>query len=440
MLQPSLFARFNQRIPRYTSYPTAPFFAPMRSEEYAQELANLEGEIALYIHIPFCRKMCLFCACSVILNRSEERQALYVETLLQEIRLVRSKIKKNVLVKEVHFGGGTPTNLTEEQFSKIFSTLQKTFSFAKGSECSIEIDPRTVTQKKSLPFLRTYFDRVSFGVQDLNPEVQEAILRRQSGEMTQAVFHEARKCGFLGINLDLIYGLPKQTPASFQKTANMILELKPDRIALFSYAKVPLLKPHQKAIREEDLPEEQDKWRMYIETRKTFTQGGYVAIGMDHFARREDPLAKAYFDNTLERNFQGYRVKRGKNMLGFGVSSIGLLNELYVQNTKDIALWTEKIEEKLLPIEKGKKKSFDDQKRYEVIQKIMCKFSYHFSPEEQAYFSKEIAALRALPELLIFRNDSFVATPLGRVFIRNIASVFDAYLQGNPSKQYSQSL
>lgn len=439
-IAPSLLKKLNQRIPRYTSYPTAPFFTDFSSSDYAPFLQDVKEPLSLYIHIPFCRKMCLFCACSVIINRNEERQQKYVDTLLQEIQHTASFLPEKGRVIELHFGGGTPTNLTEKQFEKIFSQLEKTFSFDPNIECSIEIDPRTVLEKKSLKYLKTRFQRVSFGVQDLDLKVQEAVKRRQSKEMSEKVFFEARSVGFSSINIDLIYGLPEQSVESFSKTSKLISDLKPDRIALFSYAKVPFLKPHQKAIREDRLPKEEEKFAIYKEARKNFLEGGYLGIGMDHFARKEDPLAKAYEANMLYRNFQGYSVKKTPHMLGFGVSSISFLRGVYAQNTKDLAGWQKAVQEKKLPVTRGKVLSENDQKRHRIIQEIMCRFSYTFTDKELEEFSLEIHRLYTMKALVFLKKNQLQVTPLGKLFIRNVAAVFDEYLKVDEKKRYSTSI
>ncbi|MEM8628780.1 MAG: oxygen-independent coproporphyrinogen III oxidase [Chlamydiota bacterium] len=441
-LSTEAFLRFNRRLPRYTSYPTAPFFEEFSPANYRNILSSLNGPVSLYIHIPFCRKMCLFCACSVVLNRSQERQEAYVQTLLDEIRLVASFLSEEVTIREVHFGGGTPTNLTEEQFVEIFTTLKTHFLWEKEVECSIEIDPRTVFEQHSLPFLRGYFSRISLGIQDLRENVQRAVKRIQSQELIADVMRQARTLRFASVNFDLIYGLPLQTPESLEKTAyEVATKYAPERIALFSYAKLPELKPHQKAIRDQDLPTTQEKGEMYLRTRTTFLNQGYRAIGMDHFALPQDSLSIAYKENRLYRNFQGYGIKKAPHMLGLGVTSIGFFSgKGYVQNTKDLSLWQAKIGRGELPVALGKWHSEDDQKRYRVIQEIMCRFSYVFSSQEALYFAKEIARLQEMPELVTFEGTGFTVTPLGRLFVRNIASVFDAYLRASASTRYSHSL
>lgn len=321
--------KWNLSVPRYTSYPTAPKFEQMDVSVYLEKLKKFdqtEKPLSVYIHIPFCKTMCLFCACSVTLNRRPERQRSYLEHLLKEIDLLPFKTRRRVM--QLHLGGGTPTSLTEEEFASLMEKLREKFLFTEEDEISIEIDPRTVFLDggRKLEFLKKIgFNRVSFGVQDLDPKVQEAVKRRQSEEMTVATFQKAKELGFLGINLDLIYGLPFQTVTSFQRTAEKILELKPDRIAFFSYAKVPWLKPHQRAIREEDLPSVEEKFQIYVNTRELFLKHGYVAIGMDHFSLKEDPLTIAYKEKKLTRNFQGYSLEKANDMIGLGVSSIGYL-------------------------------------------------------------------------------------------------------------------
>lgn len=438
-VDPSLLAQMDMAVPRYTSYPTAVQFSSIEEEEVLFRLkASLDEPLSIYIHIPFCKTMCLFCACSVVLNRDPEKQGSYHQSLLQEIRLVFSRFPKKPQVAQLHFGGGTPTNLTEEEFSSLFSLLHQYVDILPDAEVSIEVDPRTVSSDhgKKLKFLRTFFNRISFGVQDADPRVQEAVRRRQSWEMTEETFHLARELNFSGINLDLIYGLPLQTPASFSKTAEKILTLRPDRIAFFSYARVPWLKAHQKAIPEKDLPSRTEKFQIYVETRSAFMRNGYTAIGMDHFAKNEDSLAIGYREKRLTRNFQGYSLKLAENLLGLGMSAVGFMNGCYIQNVKEIKEYQNKIKEGHLPILRGRILTEEDARRKYVIHTLMCDFSL----DKKQFFAKfgidfdthfaNIERKRMVDLGLLEENGSSLsATPLGRLFIRNIASLFDQYLE-----------
>lgn len=379
-IEPAWLEKWNVSVPRYTSYPTAPQFHVLEKGIVAHHFSHfgtIDKPLSLYIHIPFCKSMCLFCGCSVILNRRPEKQAHYLKLLLKELDLVASFFPKKKRLSQLHLGGGTPTSFDEEQLCCLMRAVQQTFLFEKGAEISIEVDPRTVfaDQAEKLKTLKQLgFNRISFGVQDLDPNVQEAVKRRQSEEMTVSTFLHARRLGFDGINIDLIYGLPLQTQESFQKTAVKILELKPDRISFFSYAKVPWLKAHQKAIREADLPSSLEKFQIYATTRRFLMENGYVAIGMDHFAQQSDTLAEAYREERLIRNFQGYSVGASDDLIGLGVSAIGFVNGMYVQNVKSIEEYESQLEKGHLPILRGFLLGADDVVRKWVIGQMMCCF------------------------------------------------------------------
>jgi len=450
-IDPEDLMKLHRPLPRYTSYPTALEYAPIEEDLYIEKLKAWNEKrkpLSLYVHIPFCKSMCLFCACSVVLNRQGERQRKYIDALLKEIDLLASHLT-TPLVNQLHFGGGTPTNLTQEEFLLIFEKLYSLFNLDSNGEISIEIDPRSITFDK-LRFLKQIgFNRVSFGVQDTDPKVQEAVRRRQSAEMSRRAFEWARELGFSGINLDLIYGLPLQTPESFNQTVDEILAMGPDRIALFSYARVPHLKLHQKAIRDEDLPSTRQKFEIYVLARKRFMNAGYVAIGMDHFAKKEDPIAQAYFDRKLYRNFQGYSLKLAEDMIGLGLSSIGSLQGDYFQNQKGLEAYQNQISEGKLSVSYGKILNTDDHIRYWVIQRLTCDFRLQkkefveqFGLDFDSYFSAEQNALEQLRDLDLVQFDEKMieATQKGRLFIRNIASVFDAYLKSKNPSTFSKSI
>lgn len=368
--------------------------------------------------------MCLFCGCSVVLNRDPARQETYFLNLLREIELTAGTKKRPV--SQLHLGGGTPTSLTEEQFERLFTKIHTHFTLTPDAEVSIEIDPRTVTldHGQKLAFLRQLgFTRVSFGVQDLDPEVQEAVRRRQSEEMTLSTYEKARTLGFSGINIDLIYGLPLQTPATFAKTAEKLLLMKPDRIAFYSYAKVPWLKAHQKAIPDAQLPSIEDKFRIYTEARAAFIDGGYTAIGMDHFSLATDSLSSAYHNKKLTRNFQGYSINLAEDMLGFGLTSIGYLQNCYFQNTKELSDYNTRLSQNQLPTARGYLLNEDDLLRRKVILSIMC----HFEIEKSFAYLADITPLIE-QGLLEETPTHYIATPTGRLFIRLIAAAFDAHL------------
>jgi len=453
-VDPELLMSLDKPVPRYTSYPTAIHFQKLPEEAYAASLRALSctDPLSLYIHIPFCKSMCLFCGCSVILNRDPQKQILYLQALLQEIDLIASHLPAKKPLSQLHFGGGTPTSLHENEFSLLMEKIQEHFFFAPSAEIAIEVDPRTVflDQGRKLRFLHSLgFNRISFGVQDTDPKVQEAVRRRQSWEMTRTTFQWAKEIGFQSINIDLIYGLPLQTKHTFSDTILKMIQLKPDRIALFSYAKVPWLKPHQRAIREEDLPSTLEKFCIYVQARRELMKAGYVSIGMDHFALAEDSLAHAYQEKKLYRNFQGYSHNLADTLIGLGLSSIGFMPGLFVQNSKDMKEYLGKIQEKKLPTHRGRVLSKEDRIRRYVIQKLMCDFALdkgafavQWTLSFDAYFSIEKNQLQIFSQhgLLENHQDLLAITPLGRLFIRNIAAIFDAYLtQGSPGT-FSQAV
>lgn len=448
--------KLHKPLPRYTSYPTAPEWENLPDGIYQKKLhrlAETKEPLSLYFHIPFCKTMCLFCACSVVLNRDQEKEKKYVSTLMQEIDLVADVLSERKQVTQLHFGGGTPTKLSMELLEALFRKIAERFALDLSKEIAIEIDPRTVVDDggNKLRFLRSLgFNRVSFGVQDMDPRVQEAVKRRQSAEVTRTTFHLARELDFAAINIDLIYGLPLQTRDSFRETVKEILQLRPDRIALFSYAHVPWLKSHQKAIDTQTLPSTEEKFNIYSESRETLFREGYIAIGMDHFALKEDELAQAYSKKTLQRNFQGYTVQYAKEQVGFGMTAIGSLQGAYFQNAKTLEEYSEAIEKREFAIQKGTVLTDEDLLRRWVIHTLMCAFELNkqefyerFKMRFDDHFQEAKEQLLAHEEagLLLNSEEKISVTPLGELFIRNIASVFDAYLLKDQNQpQFSKSI
>ncbi len=456
MVDLDLLLSLDKPIPRYTSYPTAPEWSPLSADLYKQSLEKLAATdscLSLYFHIPFCKTMCLFCGCSVVLNRKPENEERYVEYLIKEMELVYAILGRKRTLEQLHFGGGTPTKLSCEQLEKLFIEIQKRYSFAPHAEIAIEIDPRTVYEDRGekLHLLRALgFNRVSFGVQDLNPKVQEAVRRYQSLEMTQYTYDLARACGFTGINFDLIYGLPYQTLETFKETITKIIELRPDRLSLFSYARIPWLKQHQKAIKDETLPTAEEKFRIYLMARNALARAGYKAIGMDHFAIDSDEMAKGYSEKRLQRNFQGYTVLECNDLLQFGVTAIGYTQNGYFQNVKELSTYYELLDKAVLPVFRGKILHEDDLLRRWVIQRLMCDF---YIDKEQfferyqipfdSYFKEELERVKPLAALGLVVDDAklFQATATGELFIRNITSCFDYYLaQKDGHKQFSKAI
>lgn len=428
-IDPEILTKWNRPVPRYTSYPTAPQFAEIDPSEYREKLLSFdqtEKPLSLYFHIPFCKTMCLFCGCSVVLNRKPERAQNYLDHLLLEIDTVAGNFKGKRKVSQLHLGGGTPTSLSEAQFDLLMGKVHEHFEILPNAEISIEIDPRTVyaDEGKKLRALKNLgFNRVSFGVQDLDPKVQEAVRRRQSEEMTVSTYYMARELGFDGVNIDLIYGLPFQTQERFSKTADRLIELQPDRIAFYSYAKIPWLKEHQKAIPDETLPNTEEKFRIYVDARARFMKGGYTAIGMDHFSLTKDPMSEAYRQRKLTRNFQGYAVEFAEDMIGFGLTSIGFIQNAYFQNIKDLNHYQNTVKRGDLATLRGYVLSDDDVARRRMILTLMC----HFEIEKRGLPKVDLDDLKQ--EGFLFETpEKIIATPLGRLFIRLIAAKFDAYI------------
>lgn len=376
-----------------------------------------------------------------------------MRALLHEIELVASQIKGEKRVAQLHFGGGTPTQLSIEQIALILEKISLHFCLAQAHEIAIEIDPRTVADDggEKLRGLKALgFNRVSFGVQDTEGHVQEAVRRRQSLEMTQETYFLARELGLRAINIDLIYGLPYQTVATFDNTIGHILQMRPDRIALFSYANVPWLKPHQKAIRQDTLPSTEEKFAIYAHARQAFVENGYTAIGMDHFALKDDEMAIAYRTKRLQRNFQGYSLKLAEQMIGLGMSSIGFVNEGYFQNKKELGSYYAALDKGLLPIHAGKLLSVEDRLRKWVIHTIMCDFALdkqdfekRFDLKFDSHFANCTAQLQELEKNGLVQNsqEKIQVTPLGELFVRNIAMSFDGYLNQPALKaRFSQSI
>ena len=430
----------HQPAPRYTSYPTIVDWEASSDYGYIalKKLAKESSPLSLYFHIPFCQSMCLYCGCAVVLNRKEEIVDQYIETLIQEMRLVFSLLGEKKKVSRIHFGGGTPSRLSRAQFERLFTHIQLFFDLSNIEELAIEFDPRSLRPDPDKPkFLHQLgFNRVSLGIQDTQWEVQEAVRRRQSYEESLLAYNLFRELNFTGINIDLIYGLPKQTQASFKQTIQHILEMRPDRLALFSFAHVPWAKPHQKALRAKDLPSMEEKFAIYSQSRHTLIQEGYHAIGLDHFSLPNDPLTLALKNKTLIRNFQGYSLPPEEDLLGFGLSATSFIRGIYLQNAKDIREYSTTILSGKLATVKGKILSQDDKIRKWVIHTLMCSFSLSklefeqlFHERVDLYFADSYDRLCGMESAGLIRQDSssLQVTPLGELFVRVIATAFDDY-------------
>lgn len=439
-IDPKLLLRQHRSVPRYTSYPTAPAWQPLTASAYIPHVQALSSPISLYVHIPFCHSMCLYCACNVVLNRKPENEERYIQALQKEILQLTRYCPHRIPVSHIHLGGGTPTQLSIPLLERLMQSIHTHFDCSALKECAIEVDPRTVVidHGAKMRALRSLgFDRISLGVQDTNPTVQAAVRRHQTREMTEWTLQYARRLGFVSINLDFIYGLPYQTKKSFAQTIQEALMWSPDRIALFSYAHLPQLKLHQRAIKPHTLPSIEEKFALYAHARAALIQGGYQAIGMDHFAKKDDPISLAYEKKTLYRNFQGYTIAHTPNLLGIGSSAISMLESCYAQNTKELSTYYAAIAEGSLPIVRGCLLSDEDKLRRWVIQSLMCRFEIHkeaFYHQFDIPFEVHFASLHSRIQHLVDerliedQSDRICATPLGELFIRNVASLFDKYL------------
>jgi len=434
-------ARYNRPGPRYTSYPTAPVwndsFGVDDLEKIHQDADTARTPVSLYMHIPFCESLCLFCACNVIIQKDKKVAPPYLDVLKKEIDRVSLGVSRSRPVVQFHWGGGTPTYLTPEQIEDLFNFTCERFSFASDAELGIEVDPR-VTSSAHLEVLRRLgFNRLSMGVQDFHPEVQKAIHRIQPYELTRDLVIAARKLGFDSINVDLIYGLPHQDPGRFAATVDQIISLDPDRIALFSYAHVPWLKKQQGAFAQ-FLPEGMQKFEIFRAGLFKFVESGYRYIGMDHFAKPGDELAVSQENRTLHRNFQGYTTKAGADLYGMGVTAISGFRNAYAQNQRELQNWQNAIYDRGLATMRGYHLSQDDHVRRAVISRLLChtvipkaEIDAEFGIDFDSYFAPELARLETPREdgLLLLSDGEIRATWLGRIFIRNLAMIFDPYLE-----------
>src|SRR5438128_12484770 len=434
-------AKYNRPGPRYTSYPTAPVwndtFGPGDLERVFGEPESAKTPVSLYMHIPFCESLCLFCACNVVIQKNKNVAPPYLDVLKREMERISHSISKSRRVVQFHWGGGTPTYLTPEQIEDLFGFTREHFKFAPDSEIGIEVDPR-VTSRQHLETLRKLgFNRLSMGIQDFHPDVQKAVHRIQPYEMTRDLLFAARDLGFDSINVDLIYGLPYQTADTFAHTVDQIIGLAPDRIALFSYAHVPWLKKQQGSFAAH-LPEGMEKFEIFRTGLLKFLEAGYLYIGMDHFAKPGDELASAQRNRTLHRNFQGYTTKAGADLYGVGVTAISGFRGAYAQNHRDLASWEKAVAERGIATMRGYQLSNEDRLRRAVISRLLChtvvikdEISREFAIDFDEHFAEELRRLEPSRQdgLVLLERGEIRATWLGRIFIRNLAMAFDPYLE-----------
>ncbi len=436
-----LLDKYNVAGPRYTSYPTAPEFredfgpAEMAAAFAESNEAGRRSPLSLYMHLPFCERLCLFCGCNVVINRNHEVAVPYLDHLKREIDDVSRRLDPSRPVIQFHWGGGTPTYLAPEQLEDLFEHARARFQFSPTAEIGVEMDPRVTTEQHVRTLRRIGFNRVSFGVQDFNPRVQETIRRIQPYEVTRELFDLCRSEKFESINVDLIYGLPHQTEESFARTIDLVIGLSPDRIAMYSYAHVPWLKKQQGSFARH-IPQGIDKFKLFRCGVEGFTDAGFRYIGFDHFARPSDELCVAQEERSLTRNFQGYTTKAGADLVGLGVTSISSVGRVYAQNYRDLPSYYRAIDEQKLATMRGLRLSDDDVLRREVITRILChcrlskrEIEERFGIRFDEYFAEECPRLEELERdgLVQVSKGEISVTLLGRLFLRVVGMAFDAY-------------
>jgi oxygen-independent coproporphyrinogen-3 oxidase len=441
-----LIARYDRLGPRYTSYPTAvQFHDGFKSEQYVEN-AHLSNEypipnpLSLYLHLPFCRNVCFYCACHRIITKNSTHLVSYLEHLKREIAMQARLFDQDRTVKQLHWGGGTPTYLSHGQMQNLMQEIRRHFNLEpdETGEYSIEIDPRE-TEEMTIPLLRSIgFNRISVGAQDFDPDVQKAVNRIQSVEQTAGVIASARDKGFRSVSMDLIYGLPLQSVASFNETLQTVIAMSPDRISVFNYAHMPQRFKMQRRIREQDLPAPEEKLEMLGDIIETLIGAGYVYIGMDHFAKPDDELALAQQNGTLCRNFQGYSTHGDCDLIGMGMTAISSISDCYAQNVCDIGEYQKMIWSVRYPVFRGIRLDRDDLVRRDVIMRFICDFKIDFETIEdrhgldfREYFYNELELLKGMEDdgLLTVDLTGIRVTPAGRLLIRNICGVFDKYLR-----------
>ncbi|MCG3710287.1 oxygen-independent coproporphyrinogen III oxidase [Aliarcobacter butzleri] len=448
MIDFAKFVKYSKPGPRYTSYPTAPEFSETFTQNDLKEFYKNQSDdrpLSLYIHMPFCRSACYFCGCNTIFTSKEDKKTRYIEYLKKELNILKNHLNTKRVVTQMHFGGGTPTFFSPSQLEVVITAIKEIFpNFSPDAEISCEVDPRYFTVEHMNVLKAGGCNRLSFGVQDLDEEVQKTIHRIQPFELTQNVIKIAREAGIHSINTDLIYGLPYQTRESFKKTLEQMITLNTDRFAVFNYAHVPWLMKTMRKFDETTFPKPEVKLEMLKDTIDFFTSNGYKMVGMDHFAKPEDELFKAIEKGELHRNFQGYTTKGGADLIGIGLTSIGNGVDYYAQNFKELEPWENAIDNGDLPVYKGYRLSDDDMLRQFVIMELMSNFSLNIKRVEEEfkinfkeYFDDAIKALKEFEDaqLLKITDNKIEVSQTGSMLIRNICMPFDAYLNKIPEEK-----
>lgn len=451
----NLIARYGGEGPRYTSYPTADRFSEKFTEtDFRAAIADsnrlpIPADLSIYVHVPFCRSPCFYCGCNRVITRSPTAGAEFLDDLQQELALLAPAFDTDRIVRQVHLGGGTPTFLSAAQIGHLMKQLGDHFPLSRDGEFGLEVDPRTVDPAAIRELKQVGFNRISIGVQDLDPAVQAAVNRVHDEATVAALIGAARGAGFDSVSMDLIYGLPLQTPESFARTVEAVVRMRPDRISLFNYAHMPHLFKAQRRIDPDDLPSAVDRLDIFHDTLTRFLDAGYEFIGLDHFALPDDPLARARADGSLVRNFQGYSTGGDLDLIGFGPSAISRIGDSFAQNHRGLDPWKQVIAEGRFPVARGLTRTTDDRLRADVISRIMCQGMVDFSEFEKfyelsfrAYFADELDRLQPMAEdgLIEWTDEGFQVTPTGLLFLRAIARVFDAWLApaGNQHKRFSR--
>lgn len=448
-----LVRKYNVAGPRYTSYPPATLFNErLTADEVTENVRRNNAsaaDLSLYFHLPFCETLCWFCGCTTVITADYGKSATYVEYLGREMARMRPLLHRDRRVVQLHFGGGSPTFCRPEHLRRLGQLIRENFQFAGDIEAGVEVDPRRLTRDHLVALRELGFNRASMGVQDNNPEVQQAVHRIQPLELTQQAAAWIRETGFTSLNIDLIYGLPNQTVDSFERTLDEILALNPDRFAVFSYAHVPWMKPAQKIVQARVLPSPETKFQLLKLTVEKLESAGYVYIGMDHFARANDELALAQQAGTLQRNFQGYSTRGGADIYAFGMSSISQADQTYWQNVKDLNAYYAKVDAGEMPYARGYVLTADDVIRRQTIMQLMCNLRLDYATMSRrlgidftAYFAKELASLADLEAdgLVQRTGDGLAVTNTGRLLVRILAMRFDAYLPKPTERRHAMTI
>ncbi len=446
MLTQSLIEKYNVAGPRYTSYPAAVEFVETDKpviESYLVQRNSKPRDVSIYIHLPFCASLCWYCGCTTVITKKRDKSDEYLNYIEKELAYLAGILHPNHSVKQIHYGGGTPTFLTPGQLEVLGQMLHNYLNIDKNVEFGVEIDPRTFTGEHLQSLKKYGMNRASVGVQDVNPEVQEAIHRIQPLDMVKETFRMLRDSGIQSVNADIIYGLPRQTEALFENTLNAIKDINPERIAAYSYAHVPWMKPAQKLLKEEELPDANLKMALLKKATLFFEEMGYEFIGMDHFAKKDDELSIALKEGSLQRNFQGYSTGAGLDLYGLGMSSISSVGRYYFQNEKELDFWKKQVEEYGNAWVKGLPLTDDDEIRRDVVMQVMCKRRLSFDDIAQKwginpklFFDKELNQLDGFIDdgLLELNDDGIQVSETGKYFLRNIAMTFDPYMEARKAK------